>query len=94
MRKRAEILRFSAGLLASTFIIAVVNDLNFSHTEFISDAWYFHGWPFTFYRHGGFTHEHAFVWLGFLADLAVTIAMGIAIGWFWGKISERRSSRM
>ena len=94
MKRAKSGLRLSVGLLASTIVFAVINYLDFSRSEFISDGWYFHGFPFTFYRHGGFAHEHEYVWLGLLADLVITVGFGIAIGWLWKKIFERCSSQM
>jgi hypothetical protein len=93
MANRQSLLRFSEGVLASCLVFALINCLGFRQPESIADGWYFHGFPFTFYRHGGFTHERAYLWSGLLADLAIMVAVGFLVGWVWNSISERLFSK-
>jgi hypothetical protein len=87
---RPQTLQYSAGIFASTSLFAIMNCLDFLRPHLISDGIYSRGIPFTFYRYGGFQHEHTRIWIGLIADLAIAIATGMAFSAVW--INFRKSN--
>jgi hypothetical protein len=71
--------------LLATFIfsIGIVFILGFLFLPNCSDCFRSHGWPFPYYREGGFGGGAHYVWGGMLGDFlfAVTASMFLWMGW-------------
>ena len=94
MKNRSNIVRYIGGLLISTGVFGLINYLHFHRPESCDDCFFPYGLPFTMYHEGGFAGGAGFVWLGLAGDLAAMLSCGIAIGWIFKKISERRLGRL
>jgi hypothetical protein len=84
--------RFSShgiSLLASALLFGVVNYFNLTRPVTCHDCFFRYGFPFTFFREGGFAGGGGIVWSGVAGDSLVIVALGASLSWSWTLASER-----
>jgi hypothetical protein len=85
-----RIVRFAVGILVSMFMFSALNTVN---QPSCSDCFAFVGVPFRYYQEGGFTGGGHWLVGGVIGDLACIIAVGVGMGWTWGRLLRKRKKQ-
>jgi hypothetical protein len=77
------------GISVSACVFAAVNYVHLRRPVTCYDCFFPYGFPFTFFREGGFGGGGGIVWGGMAGDLLIVLGVGMATAYLLGLLKRR-----